>query len=95
MKLKREDIDRVVSQYPATLVAADHPIREQLTEVFGDHTFFFDTNGLTIVEPNASNGETETGRVIELASWTNAERTELLPHEREDTEIVIRLGKAA
>jgi hypothetical protein len=96
MKLNREDVDRVVNQYPARPVSANDPLKDELTRIFGDHTFFLDDNGLTIIEPNASNGgETETAHVVELASWTDGERNKLLPHDREDTEIVIRLGKAA
>jgi hypothetical protein len=96
MKLQREGVAYVLSQFEADAVPADHPLEKRLVAIFGDHTFFLDGGGLKIIEPNDSaDGSAETGRVVELASWVDEERTKLLPHEREATDIVVTLSKAA
>lgn len=74
-------------------VPDDNPVLPKLTEVFGDHTFFLDSEGLHIVEPAAPGAaEAPTGQVIKLASWGDARRTTLTPHRPEPTEIVVMLG---
>jgi hypothetical protein len=40
----------------------------QLNELFGERTFFLDSDGLHIVEPAASTASTPTGRVMKLAA---------------------------
>lgn len=72
-----------------------------LIELFGDHTFFIDEDGLKIVVPEeadedaagAEENEVEAVRVVELASWVDESRSRLLPHEREVTEVVVLLDR--
>lgn len=74
-------------------VPDDNPVLPKLTEVFGDHTFFLDSEGLHIVEPaEPGAAAAPTGQVIKLASWSDAGRTTLTPHRPEPTEIVVMLG---
>ena len=74
-------------------VPEDNPVLPQLNELFGDHTFFLDNEGLHIVEPaEPSAAEATTGQVVKLASWGDAKRTTLTPHRPEPTEIVVMLG---
>jgi hypothetical protein len=96
MKLSFGSIDRTLIQFSAQAVPNEHPAVEQFRSNFGDHTFFLDGNGLHIVEPGEPypNGAL-TGRVVKLASWTDASKTSLAPHERVYTDIVVALDEAA
>lgn len=96
MKLSSGSIDRTLTQFSAEVVPSEHPVAEQFRSNFGDHTFFLDRNGLHIVEPGEPypNGAV-TGRVVKLASWIDASKTSLAPHERVYTDIVVALDEAA
>jgi len=96
MKLTPTRIDRTLSQIDAQAIPQDHPAVRQFNEMFGDHTFFLDGNGLSIIEPAEPHGDgAETGRVVKLADWIDESRTRLTPHAREDTDLVVVIGKAA
>ena len=74
----------------AEAIPAEHPMMSQLERLFGDHTYFLDSNGLDIVEPL----ETEDGRlgvVVKLARWTDDRAESLQPHGPEPTELVVDL----
>jgi hypothetical protein len=44
--------------------------------LFGDHTFFLDSNGLNVVEPNQSaHTGAPAGTVVNLANWSDAQLT--------------------
>jgi hypothetical protein len=51
MKLTSAQVWRTLSQFEAQALPDSHPMVPQLNELFGDHTFFLDSNGLNIVEP--------------------------------------------
>ena len=40
-----------LSQFEAQAIPESHPVLPRLNELFGDHTFFVDSDGLSIVEP--------------------------------------------
>jgi hypothetical protein len=90
MKLNSEQIRRALSQFEAQVVPDDHPMAQELSELFGDHTFFLDGNGLNAIEPNDEAGA-RAGTVISLADWTDADLTSLMPHDPEPTKIVVKL----
>jgi hypothetical protein len=95
MRLTSAQVERALNQFDAQAIPEDHPVTAQLSDLFGDHTFFLDTTGLNVVEPvdPAANGETgETGKVVNLADWTDDSLTRLAPHPPQVTEIVIVLG---
>ena len=46
--------------------------------LFGEHTYFLDSTGLTIVEPVRGDGA-PLGLVVNIASWTDAISPELRP----------------
>jgi hypothetical protein len=96
MKLDTQGIERTLSQFDAQRIPDDHPAVPQLSELFGDHTFFVDQAGLHIVEPTApADSGKETGKVVRLARWSDANRTSLYPHAPEPTDIVVELDSAA
>ena len=93
MKLTSAQVERTLSQFEANPVPSSHPMVPKLNEVFGDHTFFLDSNGLNIVEPIAPvpEAEAQEARVVNLANW-DATHTKLTAHEPEPTDAIINLG---
>ena len=93
MKLNSALVERTLNQFEAQAIPEDHPVVAQLSEVFGEHTFFLDGNGLNIVEPaEPTQAGGQTLRVVNLANWSDANRTSLAPHEPEPTDAIIELG---
>ena len=92
MKLNSTQVEQTLTQFEAQVIPEDHPLVLQLTELFGDHTFFLDGNGLNVVEPKeGTDAGTPAGTVVNVASWSDAELTALVPHEPEPTEVVVML----
>jgi hypothetical protein len=93
MKLNAALVDRTLDQFQAQAIPENHPAVAQLNSLFGDHTFFLNAHGLNIVEPTDTvNSGTQTAQVVRLAEWKDAERTSLVPHEPEPTDVVVVLG---
>jgi len=92
MRLSETLIVRTLAQYNGQAIPDDDPVVEELSELYGDHTFFLGGEGLTIVEPEDSVAPgLHEGRLIKLAEW-NASHTALAPHEPEPTDVVIVLA---
>jgi hypothetical protein len=92
MKLNSALVERTLNQMDAQAIPENHPVVHQLNSLFGDHTFFLDTNGLNIVEPTGeSDSGSQTGQVVKLAGWSDDNRTSLAPHKPEPTEVIIVL----
>jgi hypothetical protein len=89
MRLTSAEVERTLSQFEAQAIPDNHPVVPQLYELFGDHTFFLDSNGLNIVEP-ADPTQAGMGKVVNVADWSDA--NDLAPHEPESTDVVIVLG---
>lgn len=90
MRLTSEQVERALNQYEAQAIPDDHPMFAQLSELFGDHTFFLDGNGLNVVEPTESTNSA-TGQVVNLANWGDDKLTTLAPHPPEVTDVVVVL----
>jgi hypothetical protein len=92
MKLNSAQVEQTLTQFEAQVIPEDHPLVPELNELFGDHTFFLDGNGLNVVEPNESaQVGARAGMVVNLANWSDAQLTRLTPHEPEPTEVVVIL----
>lgn len=80
MKLTSAQVTQTLNQFPAQVIPDDHPLVPQLSNLFGDHTFFLDNDGLSIVEPAAEavSAGKQTARVVNVANW-NADLTGLAP----------------
>jgi hypothetical protein len=90
MRLTEDLVERTVSQSGAQAIPQGHPAIPQLSELFGDHTFFLDDSGLVIVEPTQSPRRgVWAGQLVKLASWSDPDRTGLSPHRPEPTDVVI------
>ena len=90
MKLNSAQVAQTLTQFEAQVIPDDHPLIPRLNEMFGDHTFFLNSSGLNVVEPNES-AEGPAGMVVNLANWSDAGLTSLAPHEPEPTEVVVIL----
>ena len=93
MKLTSEQVARTTSQFEVQALPESHPAVAQLSELFGEHTFLLDNNGLNILEPADSNpkGHVQAARVVNLANWSDGTLTRLAPHEPEPTGAIVEL----
>jgi hypothetical protein len=90
MKLNSTQVKQTLGQMNAHVLPDDHPAVTQLTDVFGDHTFFLDEGGLKVLEPNETpEEELQSGEVLSLADWTDATLTSLKPHAPEPTGTIV------
>lgn len=92
MKLNSMQIERTLRQFPSEAIPADHPVMPQLTQLFGDHTYFLDSDGLNIVEPAGQGAQDgQLGVVVCLADWIDGGTAQLAPHPPEATDVVVKL----
>jgi len=95
MKLTPAQVTQTLSQFDAQPLPDDHPAIAQLNELFGDHTFFLDNSGLSILEPaEAPRAGVTAGRIVNLANWSDPKLTSLSPHEPEPTDAIIEIEVA-
>ena len=93
MKMTSALLQQTLSQLDAQAIPDNHPVLPQLQQIFGDHTFFLDMNGLSIVEPQGRARGVLLGTVFNLASWSDNNREHLVTHEPEPTQFKIILGR--
>jgi hypothetical protein len=68
MKLTSTQIERTLGQFEAQAIPEDHPVAPQINELFGEHTFFLNSNGLNILEPaEGSRAGVQSAKVVKLA----------------------------
>lgn len=91
MKLNSALVERTLTQFEAQAIPEEHPVVPQLNSLFGEHTFFLNGSGLNIVEPAEGDDGVQKGVVVKVAGWQDSDRTSLVPHEPEPTEVVIAL----
>ena len=93
MKLNPAQVERALNQFEAQALPDDHPVVPQLASMFGDHTFFIDSGGLNVLEPaGASEADSQVGKIVNLAYWSDENLTNLMPHEPEPTGVIVTLG---
>jgi hypothetical protein len=95
MKLNSAQVEQTLNQMNAQVVPDSHPAVMQLTDLFGDHTFFLDDSGLKVLEPSGvpqSGGQ--SGEVVSLADWSDSSLTSLLPHPPVSTGTIIVFREA-
>lgn len=89
MRLSELQLQRVQEHTGASVVPDDNPSMPALKQNFGDHTFFLDGDGLHIwetveVEPDESSKLVG----VRIASWSNDEKTSLVPHEPAPSQVL-------
>ena len=99
MKLSTARIRRTLDQLEehtafqdALMISDQSPLQPKLCELFGEHTFFLDSEGVHIVEPAEPRSSVPAGKVVKLAAWKDANHTALTPHRPQQTDIVVVLG---
>ena len=88
MKMNSAQIKQTLHQIDAQAIPAGDPAMPQLERLFGGHTFFLDSEGLSIVEPVEAE---QNDRQRASSSWTDAAKTSLEPHDPESTDLVVDL----
>ena len=92
MKLTSALVNRTLTQFEAEAIPEDHPVVPKLNSMFGDHTFFLNADGLSIVEPTGTTDSgSQTAQVIKIAAWKDANRKSLVSREPEPTNVVVVL----
>jgi hypothetical protein len=92
MKLNSTQVEQTLSQMNAQVVPDSHPAVTQLTDVFGEHTFFLDESGLKVLEPSDTpQPDGQAGEVVSLADWSDSSLTSLAPHPPVSTGTIIVL----
>ncbi|HUF86591.1 MAG TPA: hypothetical protein VMM59_04345 [Thermohalobaculum sp.] len=91
MKLNAAQQRTVEDQLGVEALPDENPAMPKLREVFGDHTFFVDAEGLNVVEQHPEE-ENVSGVVIKLASWAE-DNTQLRVHEPEVLPVKVELAK--
>ncbi len=92
MKLNSAQVEHALRQFDAQALPDNHPVVPQLNDLFGDHTFFLDSSGLNVLEPSEiPERDVQTGRIVNLAYWSDENLTKLAPHEPEPTGVVVDL----
>ena len=90
MKLNSAQVQQTLNQMNAQVVPDSHPAVTELTDVFGEHTFFLDGNGLKVLEPSdVPQTDGQSGEVVSLADWTDSTLTSLSPHAPVSTGTII------
>ena len=94
MKLTSAQVERTMNQFEVQALPDNHPAVPELNELFGDHTFLLDSNGLNILEPadETPQGEVHAARVINLANWSGENHTRLSPHEPQPTGAIVEFA---
>jgi len=92
MKLNSAQLKQTLTQFEAQPIPDDHPLVPKLNEMFGNHTFFLDVHGLSVVEPieDAVAGA-QAGTIVNVADWSDAHLSRLAPHAPQPTEVVVIL----
>src|SRR5260221_12838653 len=88
MKLNSAQVEQTLTQFEAQVIPDDHPLVPKLNELFGDHTFFLDSTGLNVVEPNESiDAGAPAGGGVNVAKWSDAPVASLAPHAPQPREV--------
>jgi hypothetical protein len=90
MRLNDTQVKQTLTQMQAEVLPDNHPATAQLTDLFGDHTFFLDQSGLKVLEPaETPESDVQSSRVVSLADWSDSTLTSLKPHAPEPTGTVV------
>ena len=90
MRLNDTQVKQTLTQMQAEVLPDNHPATAQLTDLFGDHTFFLDQSGLKVLEPAETlASDVQSNRVVSLADWSDSTLTSLKPHAPEPTGTVV------
>lgn len=96
MRLSAAQVEMAATQLNAEAIPENHPLIPKLNQLFGDHTYFLNSRGLSVVEQAALDSSAPsadgTAVVVNLANWTESDPPKLEAHEPELTESVVTLS---
>ena len=96
MKLDDQQLTIIENQTGTKPLPVDDPAVAQLSGHFGEHSFFLDPNGLYIFEavdlPDTEAG-TAPALLIQIAEWTDEEKTSIGPIEPKPADLIIDLAQ--
>jgi hypothetical protein len=96
MKLTTDQVGAIERQTGAIPIPDDNPANAALTEVFGEHTFYADQNGLHVLEQvDVTEQDGEHAEVIQIAEWTTDAKDELQPIEPLRTGAVLGIDEVS
>lgn len=83
MQLTKAQSARIEAKTGGEAIQRNSTLDKKLVKAFGAHTFFKSAKGLFIVEPTTDpdRPDRKLVRRIRVASWANAEKTELTPRK--------------
>jgi hypothetical protein len=93
MRLNATQVKQTLSQIDAQVLPDSHPVAAQLSDMFGDHTFFLDQSGLKVLEPAETAATEGAGEVVSLADWSDGTLTSLMPHAPETTGMIVQFSQ--
>ncbi len=92
MRLTAARVRHTLDQFDARALPVTHPAVPKLSELYGDHTFFLSDQGLSIVEPlDPSDKAPRIAKIVNLATWKDANRTSLATHNPIATDEIVTL----
>lgn len=93
MKLSASQIQVIHAKTGAQPIPETNLVLKQFVEAFGEHTFYIDPLGLVIWEPEPGvNGARLAVRAVQVAAWSDGDRSRLVPHPRRPGETLIRFA---
>ncbi len=96
MKLTTEQVTAIESQTGALPIPEDNEANTTLVEIFGDHTYYADQNGLCVLEPaEVEDGTPDLAEVIQIAEWASDSKDELQPIDPQQTGAILSLVDVA
>ena len=96
MKLTDDQIVSIENQYSVSPIPEDEPIIGQLSEIFGDHTFYLGENGLVVWDAIEADGSADERLVaFQVAEWSDDTRSAMRVHEPVSTGIIASMGADA
>ncbi len=92
MKLTAIQIKQVEDQIGMRPITDDEPVVSQLSEVFGDHSFYLQEDGLHMLTLHAElEGGAQVANLVHVAQWSTDEAGSLVPREPDPTDIYVDL----
>jgi len=96
MKLNDEQAKVVEERTGLQPIPDDNPAMSQLKENFGDHTFYVDDQGLYVLEATEEESDQDdpaAAQAVQIASWTDENKTALQAHEPQATDAQFKLKR--
>ena len=91
MKLSADQIRQIHDKKGIDPLPDDYLPMSDLMKTFGKHTFYLTADGLHIWETiEVSGAEGQVIIAVEIASWTNDEKSDLALHTPRLTEVTVR-----